>query len=781
MMTANEIRKKFLDFFAQRGHKIFPSSSLLPQNDPSLLFTSAGMNQFKQYLLHPPSHSPLGEAEGVGEAGPPADLKRAASCQKCLRTADIEEVGRVAGHHTFFEMLGNFSFGDYSKKEAIEWAWEFLTSELNIPAKKLWISVFEEDKESERIWKEKIGVPEQKIKKFGQKENFWPSNALEDGPDGPCGPCSEIFYDWGEGASCGRFIEVWNLVFTQFNRNKGKIEKLKNKNVDTGMGMERLTAVMQGVKNDFETDLFKPIVDSLPKTENRKPNTAHYIIADYIRAVVFAIADGAIPGNEREGYVIRKLIRKAAGLGRDLKIESPFLYNLVPAVVKLAKEVYPEVRQEEQRIKETIKDEEEKFTQTVNKAKAILETKRAVDEKTAFELYDTYGLPYEEIENLVSKKGIKLDKQKFARYIEEQRQRSREKSGFNREIFTARLASRAKREGDVKEKAKKQGLPLAEVWDEEEIDVARNHTATHILQSVLREILGKHIKQAGSIIFPTYFHFDFTHPRGLSKDELTKVEEMVNNRILKNDSVGRELMSKQKAIESGAIGLFEEKYGKEVSVVSIGDYSKEFCGGVHLRNTGEIGLFRIVKESSVAAGIRRIEAVSGKFAYQSIKKEGREIEQLARIFSISSKKIIEKAKDIIDQLKESKKKNERLKRELFCYYAKEFSAGNIIIHQFPGFDFPELRQIADVLRKKIDSEVIGLASVKDNKIYLIMTACKDSSGKIHCGQVINEIAERLDGKGGGRADFAQATARNIEKLPEVLNIWKETIRSKLND
>ncbi|MCD6094229.1 MAG: alanine--tRNA ligase [Candidatus Omnitrophica bacterium] len=767
MTTANEIREKFLSFFKEKGHKIFPSSSLLPQDDPSLLFTSAGMNQFKEFFLHPPE-----------------DLKRAASCQKCLRTADIEEVGRVPGHHTFFEMLGNFSFGDYYKEEAIEWAWEFLTSKLRLPAEKLWVSVFEDDEESAQIWKKKIGLPEERIKKFGSRENFWPSNALEEGPDGPCGPCSEIFYDWGAAGQQGRekfspdnSIEVWNLVFTQFNRDKGRIEELKNKNVDTGMGLERLTAVLQGVRNDFETDLFKPIVKSLPAPPTSYPLPAHYIIADYIRAVVFAIADGAIPANEREGYVIRKLIRKAASLGRDLKIESPFLYNLVPVVVKLAEGVYPEVKEAEKRIKETIKEEEAKFIQTINRAISILDNKKDINEKTAFELYDTYGLPYEEIENLVSQRGIELNRQKFIQYVEKQRQRSREKSVFNKQIFTKQ---------DEKERAKKQGLPLPGVWGEEEIDVARNHTATHILQSVLREILGRHIRQAGSIIFPAYFHFDFTHPRGLTREELTKVEEMVNNRILNNDPVERELMPKQKAIEAGAIGLFEEKYGEEVQVVSIGNYSKEFCGGVHVRRTGEIGLFKIIKESSVAAGIRRIEAISGRFVYQLIKEEEDTIEELAQIFSASRKKIIEKAKDITQQLKEWKKRNERLKRELFGYYAKDIFASldqekvrDVVIHQFFGFDFPELREISDVLRKKIDSDVIGLASVKDNKIYLIMTTTRDLSGKIHCGQVINEIAEQLDGRGGGRADFAQATAKDINKLPEVLKIWEERVRELL--
>jgi len=764
-MFANEVRKKFLDFFKKKGHKIIPSSSLVPRDDTSLLFSSAGMNQFKEYFLHPS-----------------CELKRAASCQKCLRTTDIEKVGQTAGHHTFFEMLGNFSFADYFKNEAIEWAWEFLTSVLNISEEKLWISVFKEDEETYQIWEKKIGISKQKIKRFAGKENFWPSNALKQGPDGPCGPCSEIFYDWGEefscgkncslNCNCGRFIEIWNLVFTQFNRENGKVAELENKNVDTGMGLERISTVLQGLKNDFDTELFKPIIDSLSAISQQLPANSSYIIADYIRAVVFTIADGVVPGNEKQGYVVRKLVRKMARLGRSLKIKSPFIYSLVPSVVNIAQNTYPELAKEQERIKEIIKIEEEKFKQTINKATAILNTKIDIDEKVAFELYDTYGLPYEDAKNLVFQKGIKLDKEKFIQYMEEQRQRSRKKSEFKKQIFE---------ETKGKEYAKAKGVPLPGVWGEEEIDVARNHTSTHILQSVLREILGKHIKQAGSIIFPTYFHFDFTHSKPLSDDELEKIEKKVNDRILRNDLVKREKMSKQEAIKKGAIGLFEEKYKEKVTIVSIGN-SKEFCAGVHVKNTGEIGLFKIVKQSSIGAGVRRIEAVSGRFAYLLVKKQEKNIKQISSLFSTSLEEITKKAIIVIDEIKELKRKNEKLKRKLFNYYSEDLlkqKDGTIIVHQFSDFDFSELRQISDILKNKLNSAVIALASVKDSKIYFLMSVSKDLSATVHCGQIIKEIVQQMDGKGGGKADFAQGSAKEIKKLPEALKIWKEIIKKKV--
>ncbi|RKY39383.1 MAG: alanine--tRNA ligase [Candidatus Omnitrophota bacterium] len=757
-MIADEIRERFLRFFEKRGHKVFPSSSLLPKDDPSLLFTSAGMNQFKEYFLHPPS-----------------EFRRATSCQKCLRTADIEEVGRSLGHHTFFEMLGNFSFGDYFKEEAIEWAWEFLTSELKIAPERLLVSVFKEDEESYQIWRKKIGISEERIKRFGEKENFWPSNALKEGPDGPCGPCSEIFYDWGEGSFEERFTEIWNLVFTQFNRKEGKIEKLKNRNVDTGMGLERISALIEGVKDDFESEVFKPIIKSILSLRSSDRPLLRYnvnVIADHLRAIVFAIADGVIPANEREGYIIRKLIRKTEYLGKQISLPNPFLYRLISPVVELSKNAYPLLKEEEGRIKEIVKEEEERFLRTMERAKTILEGEKVIDEQTAFKLYDTYGLPYEEIETLILPRGVRLDKSKFMSYVEEQRRRSRASSLFKEEIF-AKM--------DEKEKARKKGLPIEGVWGEEEVDVARNHTATHLLHSVLREMLGENVRQAGSIIFPHYFHFDFTHSKTLSEEELEEIERRINERILRDDRVEKKVMDKEKALAEGAIGFFEEKYEKEVVVVSIGDYSKELCKGVHVRATGEIGLFKITKEGSIGAGVRRIEALTGRFAYKWIKEQERKVKELSRLLSTSPEKIVARVKEISEQVKKVKKKNERLRKELFSYYARDLDERErVVVRKFSDLDLPELRELSDVFKQKIREGAIGLLSLKDRKLYLMMVS-KGLRGRIHCGNLIAELCKEIGGKGGGKEEFAQGYIEEGKGVEKVLTLWKEKIRESFEN
>ncbi|UCD55312.1 MAG: alanine--tRNA ligase, partial [Candidatus Omnitrophota bacterium] len=663
-MSSKEIRKKFLEFFKSKGHEIVPSDSLVREEDPTLLFTSAGMNQFKEQFL-----------------GHNVTYKRAASSQKCLRTADLDKVGETPSHHTFFEMLGNFSFGDYFKKEAILWAWEFMTGVLGIKDEKLLVSVYKDDAESYKIWRNLIKVPGKKIMKFGAKENFWPSNAPKLGPNGPCGPCSEIFYDGGK----NNLIEVWNLVFTQFDRKEGgKLTPLPNKNIDTGMGLERIAAVMQEVKTNFETDLFVPIIKEIKKS-NRflSPNT-YNVIADHIRAATFAISDGVAPSNEERGYVIRKLIRRAYLRGKAAK---PFLYNIVPKVAEIMKDAYPELLQKREEISLIVKEEEERFRHTLsvampNLTEGFKAAKRNVlGGEEIFKLVDTYGLPLEVIENEAGKRKIKLDIAKFNALMQKRKALSRKKSKIADSIFSCGVSK--------------------EYAPEKIKNTAKNHTATHLLQSALRRVLGEHVRQAGSMVAPDRLRFDFTHTKKMTDREIEKVEAIVNDYIKKAVFVKKEEKPLDEARKEGAIALFGEKYAARVTVVSAGDFSKEVCGGIHVDNTKDIGLFKIARESSVASGVRRIEAYTAdrarKWTEESEKK----------------KREIEKSHERKEKEKHALKEKFRKAEEnigLIIEKAKNIKGVKVIIEEVKNADLGVLRRLADRIKEKEKSSFIMLGS-----------------------------------------------------------------------
>ncbi|MBN1353381.1 MAG: alanine--tRNA ligase [Candidatus Omnitrophica bacterium] len=847
-MLSKDIRKKFLEFFRSKKHDVVPSDSLVPRFDQTLLFTSAGMNQFKEQFL-----------------GHNVTFKRATSCQKCLRTGDLEKVGETPSHHTFFEMLGNFSFGDYFKKEAIEWAWEFMTKALSISEDRLWVSVYRDDEESYKIWRESVKIPAKKIVKLGAKDNFWPSNAPEEGPNGPCGPCSEIFYDWGKdtgcgkkncdpSCSCGRFVEVWNLVFTQFERKgDGKLEPLPNKNIDTGMGLERISSVMQSVKTNFETDLFAPVIQALrtysPRIRTRDLNA----IADHIRAVTFAIADGVAPSNEERGYVIRKLIRKAYMRGNA---GEPFLYNMVPKITDSMKDVYPELNTKREEVSLVVKEEEEKFAHALSIAMPILEENldgvrnNLLEGDKIFKLVDTYGIPLEIIESKAGAKKIKLDTDAFTRLMEERREISRKKSKIEEDIFTLNLFAKAKacdvskamplktrielmvkekhavseaikgekielmtnpqsalfytesggQVGDtgsissdsgiaeirnsikvdgkiihiaevVKGKLAQGDMVLMNINGHRKEDISKNHTATHLLHSALRKVLGEHVHQAGSMVAGDRLRFDFTHMKKLSERELEKVESIVNDYINKGIEVKKEEKTLEEARKGGAMALFGEKYGERVTVVSAGDFSNEVCGGTHVSNTKDIGLFKITRESSVASGIRRIEALTSENAVEWVKKNEEEKRKNAEISRIkeeekeAARRKLKEAEENIDLLI---KKSERIKDT------------KIIAEIIDNADIAVLRALSDKIRSREKNVFVALASRRDGKAFIVVSVTEDLlQAGIDASSCVREMSRIIDGSGGGRADFAQAGGKNPTGLEDALKLAKALAVNKI--
>ena len=858
-MKAKDIRRKFLEFFKSKKHEVVPSDSLVPKADPTLLFTSAGMNRFKEQFL-----------------GHNVAYKRACSSQKCLRTADLDKVGKTPSHHTFFEMLGNFSFGDYFKKEAIEWAWEFMTKVLGIKEEKLWVSVYAEDDESYKIWRDVIKIPVKKIVELGAKENFWPSDAPKEGPNGPCGPCTEIFYDWGEktgcgkktcnpSCDCGRFMEVWNLVFTQFDRKDGgKLDSLPNKNIDTGMGLERIASVMQGVKTNFETDLFAPIIEGIkkycPAVKTRDANT----IADHIRAAAFAIADGVAPSNEERGYVIRKLIRRAyIRSGQD----KPFLYNIVPRVAEITRDVYPELVTKREEISLIVKEEEERFGHTLSLAMPILNEGLAAAKgkilsgEKIFKLVDTYGLPFEVIENKAKKSKVKIDIKAYERLMEERKAISRKKSKLADNIFSLDVFKQYAPEGipfsnDIPLKARiafmttMQGrddiggaeviatranegdivriitnpqsdncyteaggqvgdagtikgengtvkitntrkednrvfhigkvvdgsiaegdLVTVEINTQRKQDIAKNHTATHLLHSALREVLGEHVHQAGSLVEENRLRFDFTHMKKLTDREIERVERLVNERIKKATPVRKEEKSLEEAKAEGAIALFVDKYQDRVRVVSVGEFSKEVCGGTHVENTKDIGLFKIIRESSVASGIRRIEAVTaGK----------------AKVWMEESEKRKAKSEKALKRKEEEKKlAREKLKAAVteadpVIKKAEIVKGTKIIAEEIKGADIGILRKLCDAIKLKEKSLFIALAGERDGKAGLVLSISKDLVSRgLDASRIIKEIAKPINGSGGGRPDFGQAGGKNPSGLSEALSLAKKIAKDKV--
>lgn len=870
-MQADILRKKFLDFFKAKKHKIVDSDSLIPKDDPTVLFTPAGMNQFKMQFLGHLTHS-----------------TRAATCQRCLRTDDLDKVGKTPSHHTFFEMLGNFSFGDYFKEEAIAFAWEFLTEELKIAKERLWVSIYKDDDETYKIWKDKLKVPENKIIKLGDKENFWPSEAKEKGPNGPCGPCSEIFFDQGNSigcgrpdcdpsCNCGRFVEVWNLVFTQFNRKEGGIlEPLPKKNIDTGMGLERLAAVMQGAYTNFETDLFQPIVREISFnaqnaiTQSKEPI---YAVSDHIRAVIFAIYDGVTPSNDGRGYVIRKLIRKSAlHLRWSLGIKKPFLYKLVPIVSEIMNVPYPELSLRRENIAQIILAEEKNFASTIESSKTLFKDKfndlaRKQDPERAgiiaFELYDTYGIPFELTKNWAEQNGIAISLDKFNKELEEQKRRSKLQSKMLGDVFDmkelhlagaktnflgyAKYETKAKilkiikdntqvekahkgeeakvildktvfypesggqvgdtgkfvkgknilqvtdtqkfdkvivHKGRVKEGGFKTGDELRACVDiERRLSVARNHTATHLLQAALRKILGVHIQQQGSLVAEDRLRFDFTHFKALANVELDRIEEEVNNYIINNERLKTKMLTLREAKKQGALAFFGEKYEQRVRMVAIGDFSKELCAGTHLDCVGQIGLFKIINEGSVASGVRRIEAITGESAYRTIKEQENILAEASSILNVSAESLTQELQKKLAQIKELEKKLNLQKLDIIKNSLDGIIQGSqnikdikIITKVMENIDMDLLRKTVDLIKQRTDKAVIALGSVLDGRVLLVMGITPDLVARgLDASILIRDVAKVIGGSGGGRKDFAQAGGNNPENLEKAFQEFKNII------
>ena len=907
-MTTNEIRKKFLDFFASKGHKVMTSDSLVPKDDPTVLFTTAGMQQFKRQFL-----------------GYMDSYTRAATSQKCLRTDDLDKVGKTDFHHTFFEMLGNFSFGDYFKEEAISWAWEFLTKELKIPAEKLWVSVYTEDDEAEKIWLQRIKINPKRIVRLGDHSNFWPAEAKEKGPNGPCGPCSEIFYDYGPnpkcphktcdpGCDCGRFSEVWNLVFTQFDRKEGGVlDPLPNKNIDTGMGLERLAAVVQGKRSNYETDIFAPIIVAIDKETNSNkyevPLQDKRIIADHIRAIVFGISDGVIPSNEGRGYVIKRLIVDATDKMIPLGKQRTRLYKLVPAVVEVMKEPYREllgmgkidnITDNIRRIQESyLITRKERIPEIIAKIPNILNKGISRDQKIeelgelCFFYRDTHGLTNSSIvkainDAMASDPKFALDVNFFIagttkeqiiartneqiiavmnKHMDRQRKKSRAASKMTGDVFTESELDidipKTKFEGyeqtqstgkilrlfidnqNVNEVSKgdqvkvvldktpfyaeaggqvgdtgyiggkkgkirvedtqkvndvyvhrgvvEEGLLRVDETVETKIDVERrsaimrHHTATHLLQAALREILGTHVQQQGSLVAEDRLRFDLTHPKALTPEELEGIERRVNEYILQCDEIAKEEMPLRRATESGALAFFAEKYGETVRVVSVGNYSREFCGGTHLEATGQIGLFKITGESAIAQGIRRLEAKAGLEALRFVQREEKQLDQAAGVLKSSRAEVVERVSAQAQRIKQLEKDMGRYRLDAvkgsidsMIGNAEAFNGVRIISHAFKDMEMDLLRKVSDMIKHKSPSSVIVLGATAQENASVLLAVTDDLVKKgIKADEMIQDIASLIGGSGGGRPQLAQAGSKHAHKLDEAIHKANQIIREKI--
>ncbi|MBU5674390.1 alanine--tRNA ligase [Paenibacillus brevis] len=865
-MKASEIRSKWLQFFEEKGHKVEPSASLVPHNDPSLLWISAGMAPLKPYF--------------DGRVKP--DNPRLTNSQKCIRTTDIENVGKTRRHHTFFEMLGNFSFGDYFKAEAITWAWEFLTGKewIGLDPDRLSVTVYPEDEEAFKLWNEVVGLPAERIIKL--QENFW------DIGEGPCGPCSEIFYDRGEaygdlsdpecfpGGENERFLEIWNLVFTQFNHNKdGSFTPLPNKNIDTGAGLERFASVLQDVNSNFDTDLFQPIIQksaALAKVtygEKEESDVALKVIADHIRTVAFAVSDGVLPSNEGRGYVIRRLLRRAVRYGKLIGLDKPFMYQLVETVGDIMGGYYPDVVTKREFIEKVISSEEERFHETLSDGLAILaemsaEAKAAgktwIGGADAFKLYDTYGFPLDLTEDFAAEHGLGVDREGFEAAMEEQRERARaarhesgsmkvqggvlsdfttktEFIGYNElevrseiialiaddqfvdvlsagqsgQVILSKTPFYAESGGQVSDKgtlqgemgaAEVQGLfkaphgqhvhqvtvtvgelrsgssVNAEVNRELRGGVVKNHTATHLLHKALKETLGEHVNQAGSLVEADRLRFDFSHLGSISAEELATIEHRVNEQIWKALDVKIELKPIDEAKAMGAMALFGEKYGDIVRVVQVGSYSLELCGGCHVSNTAEIGLFKLVSESGIGSGVRRIEAVTGRGAYLFMDGQLELLKQSAALLKSNVSDVPKRIEALHSQLKELARENESLQSKLSAIEAGELTdrvieVGNtkLLSVQVQASSMDALRGLADELKVKLPDTVLVLgASVEDKVSFVVVVPQEEVKRGLHAGKLVKEVAAVCGGGGGGRPDMAQAGGKDISKLEEALKL-----------
>ena len=877
-MGLNEIRSKFLKFFESKDHYLKESASLVPQNDKSLLLINSGMAPLKNYF--------------AGVEVPPS--VRMTTCQKCIRTGDIENVGKTARHGTFFEMLGNFSFGDYFKEQSISWGWEFVTQHLNIPEEKVWVTVYEEDDEAFGIWENQIKIPKERIVRLGKDDNFWEIGI------GPCGPCSELYFDRGEeygcdnpdckpGCDCDRYLEFWNHVFTQFNRDEeGNYGQLEHKNIDTGMGLERMACIMQGVDTIFDVDTIKHILNTVEKMANveygkgGKTDVSIRIITDHIRAVSFLVADGVLPSNEGRGYVLRRLLRRAARHGKLLGIKENFLYKLVDEVIKVSGEAYPELVEKESYIKKVIRIEEEKFNETIEQGMEILASyiadlkkngETTLSGENAFKLYDTYGFPIDLTQEILEEEHLSIDEEAFNEEMNKQRERARsargnmdgeswkedplskldssvastfegyfelENSGIikaivkDNELVDSAVAgdkvivvldkttfypegggqagdagllvnknedivvevidtkkganNTIKHIGIVKSGMINTGEKLSTIVDKEiRMASARNHSATHLLHKALKEVLGEHVNQAGSLVTSERLRFDVTHFEAITKEELKVIEEKVNDVILESLNITCENMSINDAKNKGAMALFGEKYGEEVRVVSMGDYSIELCGGTHLTNTSQIGMFKILSEGGVAAGVRRIEAITGRAVYNYLKEKEEIISNVCSNLKTKEDSLSQKVTSLIEENKSLSKELHDMKTKMSLQAVDsvldsklDVNGVNLVTTKFEGMDMNTLKEVADNLRDKLVSGVVVLANTTDDKLNLVATATKDAVDKgVHCGNIVKSIAQIAGGKGGGRPNMAQAGAPDVSKVDEALNHASEVLKSQV--
>ena len=854
-MKTNEIRQSFLDFFNSKNHKIVNSSSLVPNNDETLLFTNAGMVQFKDIFLGTDIR----------------DYKRAATSQRCIRAGgkhnDLENVGYTLRHHTFFEMLGNFSFGDYFKEDAISFAWEFLTEVLKLDKDKLWITVYKNDDEAEEIWKNKIGIDPKRIARLGDEDNFWSM-----GDTGPCGPCSEIFYDHGdhiEGTPPGakgdegdRFIEIWNLVFMQFNKDEsGKMEPLPKPSVDTGMGLERIAAVLQGVNSNYETDVFKDLILASENLLGNKNSTSHKVISDHIRSSAFLILDGVIPEKEGRGYVLRRIMRRGIRHGYKIGAKEPFMHFLVKDLVKLMSSAYPDIKTKQKEIVKIIKNEEIKFFETLEVGIQILDEAmsemkgKVLSGDIVFKLHDTYGFPFDLTADIARERDITIDEERFNECMDLQKKTSKASSSFvsslpaasgieatdflgyekleseskvvviwknqervnqvkgGEEIFLAcdqtpfyaeaggqvgdkgQFASESatgnildcKRQGKVfihKIKLKKGTIKTGDVIKmsvekEKRSAIAIHHSSTHLVHAALREVLGDHVQQKGSLVDENKLRFDFSHSKPLTNDEISRIEEIVNREILKNLEVETKLMKLEDALNSGAMALFGEKYDDDVRVLTMGEnsYSVELCGGTHVSRTGDIGLFAITNQSSVASGIRRIEALGGKKSVEYVNKIREVQSSIQNTLNVSVDEMHEKIKSLIDENKNLKKNSSNKSvQKIVSSEVHEFDDWKLIIDEVQIEDAKGLREIVDQ-HKSTNEKVCTIAySLNDNKIALVCGVTKNLIDKLSANDVVSELANQINGKGGGRPDFAQGAGES-KKAKEFVTSIPNSVKS----
>ncbi|HCP0718369.1 TPA: alanine--tRNA ligase [Escherichia coli] len=869
-----EIRQAFLDFFHSKGHQVVASSSLVPHNDPTLLFTNAGMNQFKDVFL------------GLDKR----NYSRATTSQRCVRAGgkhnDLENVGYTARHHTFFEMLGNFSFGDYFKHDAIQFAWELLTSEkwFALPKERLWVTVYESDDETYEIWEKEVGIPRERIIRIGDNkgapyasDNFW-----QMGDTGPCGPCTEIFYDHGDhiwGGPPGspeedgdRYIEIWNIVFMQFNRQAdGTMEPLPKPSVDTGMGLERIAAVLQHVNSNYDIDLFRTLIQAVAKVTGATDlsNKSLRVIADHIRSCAFLIADGVMPSNENRGYVLRRIIRRAVRHGNMLGAKETFFYKLVGPLIDVMGSAGEDLKRQQAQVEQVLKTEEEQFARTLERGLALLDEELAklsgdtLDGETAFRLYDTYGFPVDLTADVCRERNIKVDEAGFEAAMEEQRRRAREASGFGADYnamirvdsasefkgydhlelngkvtalfvdgkavdainagqeavvvldqtpFYAESGGQVGDKGELKganfsfavEDTQKYGQAIGHIGKlaagslkvgdavQADVDEARrarirlNHSATHLMHAALRQVLGTHVSQKGSLVNDKVLRFDFSHNEAMKPEEIRAVEDLVNTQIRRNLPIETNIMDLEAAKAKGAMALFGEKYDERVRVLSMGDFSTELCGGTHASRTGDIGLFRIISESGTAAGVRRIEAVTGEGAIATVHADSDRLSEVAHLLKGDSNNLADKVRSVLERTRQLEKELQQLKEQAAAQESANLSSKAIdvngvklLVSELSGVEPKMLRTMVDDLKNQLGSTIIVLATVVEGKVSLIAGVSKDVTDRVKAGELIGMVAQQVGGKGGGRPDMAQAGGTDAAALPAALASVKGWVSAKL--